>query len=300
MPRSDADKVDFYDSIAAIYDEFPGSLFYIPIDNVERALLNSYLSSLQRGSTTLDVGCGTGQYTEILAKHSEVEAIDPSKEMIRIARMKPPLANVRFFQCGLLEFSTAREFDIVVAFGSVLNHLRDWASAIRTISNLLRPSGVFLFTVDNLSLTGKLGVELSSSLPWKPSTGRSSASFLERTLSKDPYEAKWSLRFEGRNWKLTMYHQSMRMVRHLLRQNRFIVEHEIPVNVLVRTLPWFHSAARSFSPSNLLDIPPRWRWLVSNILRIDEWIAQWGGSIMSQLAANVVFACRKRQFPGGS
>ena len=51
-----------------------------------------------RISAIVDLGCGTGRFTQLLATHfqAEVVGIDPSRRMIERARQKPIAGNVVF------------------------------------------------------------------------------------------------------------------------------------------------------------------------------------------------------------
>src|SRR5882672_7731184 len=53
-------------------------------------------------STVIDLGCGTGRFTELLATHfdAEVIGIDPSGKMLDQARRKRIAGNVKFRQAS--------------------------------------------------------------------------------------------------------------------------------------------------------------------------------------------------------
>jgi len=99
------------------------------------------------GSRVLEVGCGTGAQTEILAKNSpdaEITSVDISPDSIRRAEARvraEGITNVTFQAGDLFSLPFALEsFDhIFVCF--VLEHLSDPGQALRVLRSLIRPSG---------------------------------------------------------------------------------------------------------------------------------------------------------------
>ena len=94
-----------------------------------------------RNRTVLDVGTGTGRAAILMARGGAcVTAIDPSEEMLEIARKRAAeeSLSIRFAEgdAHRLEFSD-RAFDVVVSL-RVLMHAADW---IRCLAELCRVSG---------------------------------------------------------------------------------------------------------------------------------------------------------------
>jgi SAM-dependent methyltransferase len=87
----------------------------------------------------LDIGCGTGETAERIAKElgAEVVAADTSARMVYLARERGLDARTADIQA--LPFDDA-EFDCVVA-GWVLYHVQDRDRAIREVARVLRPGG---------------------------------------------------------------------------------------------------------------------------------------------------------------
>ena len=112
---------------------------------VERAL-GRYLPTRQR---CIDVGCGTGVWTEWLAGHfSEVEGIDLSGEMVERARVQlaeAGITNATTRQHNVLTPLAAGSYDLAF-LGGVLMYLGDdiLGEAIANLRDSLTPGGVLL------------------------------------------------------------------------------------------------------------------------------------------------------------
>jgi SAM-dependent methyltransferase len=99
------------------------------------------------GSEVLEVGCGVGAQTVILAGSSPRAAftsIDISKASLAAARRRARaagLANVTFRRADVfdLPFASARFDHVFVCF--VLEHLRDSAGALEALTGVLKPGG---------------------------------------------------------------------------------------------------------------------------------------------------------------
>jgi ubiquinone/menaquinone biosynthesis C-methylase UbiE len=107
-----------------------------------RYLLNQIPARCGRA---LEVGCGTGEFTRLLAARSgRVLAVDLSPHMIRVARGRSKLqANVEFVNADVMACELpAGHFDCVATL-TTLHHLPA-EPALRRMSEALRPGGVFV------------------------------------------------------------------------------------------------------------------------------------------------------------
>ena len=132
----DYDKSD----IAAIYDEARA----LTPDRV-RQWQNVLATHIDRGtvSTVVDVGCGTGRFTNLLAAHfgAEVIGIDPSRKMLDQARRKPAPGNVAFRE-GRADALPLPNGSVDLAFMSqVYHHLADPSAVARECCRVLRHGG---------------------------------------------------------------------------------------------------------------------------------------------------------------
>lgn len=105
-------------------------------------------AGIQRGMSVVDLGCGVGMTTQLLAElvgpTGEVVGVDYSAAQIEQARALLPagLSNVRFFEASATDTGLRRETFDVVYCRFLLIHLQDPESALREMHELLKPEGI--------------------------------------------------------------------------------------------------------------------------------------------------------------
>jgi ubiquinone/menaquinone biosynthesis C-methylase UbiE len=119
----------------------------------------------------LDIGCGTGTFSRLLAKTSDrVLALDLSPNMIRVARERSAqFPNIDFRVADVLELELpAERFDCIATIAT-LHHLPQ-ATVLPKLKSALKPGGVLLvldlFQAEGLfdAVRGALAVPLSVGL----------------------------------------------------------------------------------------------------------------------------------------
>jgi len=98
-----------------------------------------------RGTTLLDVACGTGNHIHWLRQHYTVEGLDLDPNMLEIDRGKEP--DVVFHQADMASFDLGRRFDAIVCLGSSIGAVKTLPRlrrALRTMRRHLQPGGVVL------------------------------------------------------------------------------------------------------------------------------------------------------------
>ena len=111
------------------------------------------LAELGSGARLLDFGCGSGDITRaLLADGFAMTGIDLSPAMIAMARQQPGADGIEWTvaQPGAvtLPFADA-SFDGALA-SSVLEYHPDPAAQLREIARVLKPGGIFAFTVPDM------------------------------------------------------------------------------------------------------------------------------------------------------
>ena len=129
-----------------------------------REIGKAFLTWLQppKGAHWLDVGCGTGVFTELISDTcapASVIAIDPSEAQIARARAQVARARTEFRLADAQELPLPdNSFDVVVS-ALVMNFVPDKARAMSEMRRVARPGSLFAACVWNLA------AELSPSGP---------------------------------------------------------------------------------------------------------------------------------------
>lgn len=97
-------------------------------------------ASIGPGRRVLDVGCGSGEFLELLASTgAEVAGIDPAPAMLELARRSVPGADIRSGDFSELPWPAA-SFDVVTAVNA-LQFADDMVVALRQAARVLRHGG---------------------------------------------------------------------------------------------------------------------------------------------------------------
>jgi ubiquinone/menaquinone biosynthesis C-methylase UbiE len=95
------------------------------------------------GCRWLDVGCGTGAFSEVILTRcspGSIAGVDPAPGQVDYARARMPQAEWRVGDATALPFAE-NQFDIVVS-ALVLNFIPDPAKALGEMRRVLRPGGI--------------------------------------------------------------------------------------------------------------------------------------------------------------
>ena len=143
--------MDAYHALAVSYDRLTNDVDY-------EATVAFYNEILEREGvrprTAVDLACGTGSVTAILAKQGlDVIGVDLSEEMLTVAMEKvmdmeyPP----RFICQPLQALKLPRGVDLAVCALDSLDYItdpEDCEEAIRRVYKVLNPGGIFIFDVN--------------------------------------------------------------------------------------------------------------------------------------------------------
>ena len=143
--------MDAYKNLAASYDRLTSDVDYAAtVDFYEQILAREGV----KPRTCVDLACGTGSVTAILARRGyQVTGVDMSEEMLTEAAMKTmDMENPPVFSCQLLQqLRLPRAVDMAVCALDSLDYITDpadCAEAIRRAYRALNPGGIFIFDVN--------------------------------------------------------------------------------------------------------------------------------------------------------
>ena len=147
-----AEQLDYYRRRAGEYD----ATAYGDVA-AARARIARLVAGLRPAGNVLEVACGTGLWTEALARLADsVTAIDAAPEAVEIARARVTSANVSFEVADVFSWAPGARFDVIF-FSAWLSHVpadrfeQFWQS----LRNLLAGDGRVLFIDEHIDERGK-------------------------------------------------------------------------------------------------------------------------------------------------
>jgi ubiquinone/menaquinone biosynthesis C-methylase UbiE len=152
--------VSHYQRLSDLYQEIIVSQpFFINCYALYDKLLDKVLKG-KNYDTLLDVGCGGGVQTVVMAGHAnQVIGIDIAEEFVEVAKKRCiSLTNVSFQieNACQLPFSD-NQFDGIVSYGDVLSHIIEgYDRALSEMARVVKPGGWITFEVDNKWNAGML------------------------------------------------------------------------------------------------------------------------------------------------
>ena len=155
-------------------------------DAISNDFLSIYNNGIQECTQILDVGCGTGFITNLLAiKNSNIliDAVDfsDSIEFANEFSKEHNIINVTYYKEDFFKFNTDKQYDCIICNG-VLHHMPDYKIAIEKFKDIITPKGKLILGVYN-----RFGKAVKKIMPV---TYRSE---LLRTDQEDtPYEVSFS------------------------------------------------------------------------------------------------------------
>ena len=145
--------MDAYASFARVYDTFMDNIPYEEWAVYLTGLLNEY--GVNDG-LVLDLGCGTGNMTELLAKEGyDMIGVDNAEEMLEIAMEKREKSghDILYLLQDMREFELYGTVRAVVSVCDSVNYIdeeEDLTEVFRLVNNYLDPGGVFIFDFNTL------------------------------------------------------------------------------------------------------------------------------------------------------
>ena len=103
--------------------------------------------SLKNGHRVLDIGCGTGRLTEVLARgvglEGQVVAIDPNAERLAIAREKHCAPNIQYLLTDA-EHLPGEHYDLIFS-NFVIHWIKNKEAIFQQAQGILKPGGHLAF-----------------------------------------------------------------------------------------------------------------------------------------------------------
>ncbi len=141
--------MEAYTGFAEVYDMF--------MDNIPYEEWCAYLTGLLReygvaDGLVLDLGCGTGNMTRLLAEAGyDMIGIDVSGEMLEIAMQKESQPRILYLQQDMREFELYGTVRAVVSVCDSMNYLMEYEDLVdvfRLANNYLDPGGIMIFDMN--------------------------------------------------------------------------------------------------------------------------------------------------------
>lgn len=137
-----------YGKMSKLYDVFYSGKDY----KKEAEFISKFLKP---DAKILDAGCGTGSHCkELKSLGYTTDGFDLSPDMISIAKEK---VSGNFTVASLLDFSSKINYDAIISFFAVFNHLQDYEEfeyALRNLKNHLKDEGIIILDLHNPQKNG--------------------------------------------------------------------------------------------------------------------------------------------------
>ena len=143
--------MEAYTSFARVYDTF--------MDNVPYKEWADYLGKILKeygidDGLVLDLGCGTGNMTEMLASSGyDMIGVDDAEEMLSVAREKQDSEQILYLQQDMRSFELYGTVRAVVSICDCMNYLLEEEDLLKTfqlVNNYLDPDGIFIFDFNTI------------------------------------------------------------------------------------------------------------------------------------------------------
>ena len=198
-----------YTSFAQVYDMF--------MDNVDYPAWSKYLIQLLKeyqveDGLVLDLGCGTGNMTELLAKEGyDMIGVDNSEDMLEIASEKRAESglNILYLLQDMREFELYGTVKAVVSICDSINYILeedDLREVFSLVNNYLDPKGMFIF-------------DLNTEYKYRK-TARRQASSGTITMTRRKRSTNMSLPFSSRREKIPICTANLK--RYIIRERTIL------------------------------------------------------------------------------
>ena len=141
--------------VALEYDAYYQTEIGKTVDRIEKKIVSAHLKNLPK-TNWLELGCGTGHWTEFFSENRlQLTAVDSSEAMLKIARSKN-LENVKFLNADATQLPFPdNHFSEIISI-TMLEFVDDLEKVLNEIIRVLKPGGTLVLGCLNaLSEPGK-------------------------------------------------------------------------------------------------------------------------------------------------
>ena len=143
--------MDAYTGFAEVYDRF---MMDVPYERWRDIIVDELKKASIEDGLLLDLGCGTGTLTGLLAQAGyDMIGVDGSEEMLMEAREKTDNPDILYLCQDMRAFELYGTVRAVVSTCDTMNYLltpEDFIQTVRLINNYLDPGGLFIFDLNTL------------------------------------------------------------------------------------------------------------------------------------------------------
>lgn len=146
MPNRDA--ITYYARRAPYYE----AIYSKPERQPDLSKLKAHLQTLLSGRNVLEIACGTGYWTQVIAETAQkITATDINEPMLELAGKKVyPKNNVNFEACDMYAIQASADYNALFG-GFIWSHialegLEEWLDHLH---GLLKPGSLVVFTDNN-------------------------------------------------------------------------------------------------------------------------------------------------------
>lgn len=140
-----------YTGFAGVYDRFMED---VPYEQWRDIIVKELKNELIQDGLLLDLGCGTGTLTRMLADEGyDMIGVDGSEEMLMEAREKTDGTDILYLCQDMRAFELYGTVRAVVSTCDTMNYLltrSDFIQTVRLVNNYLDPGGLFIFDLNTL------------------------------------------------------------------------------------------------------------------------------------------------------
>lgn len=143
--------MDAYTGFASVYDRFMED---VPYEHWRDVIVHELKEASIRDGLLLDMGCGTGTLTRMLASEGyDMIGVDCSQEMLMEAWDKGDGTDILYLCQDMRAFELYGTVRAVISTCDTMNYLltpEDFIQTVRLVNNYLDPGGLFIFDLNTL------------------------------------------------------------------------------------------------------------------------------------------------------